>query len=72
MQQVASRAQQADVGHFEFRTTLTHVHVRATSKSIGMPELAAVMRKDPNLHNCVVETCGFDGQAFTAVLRIDA
>lgn len=70
MQQLAARTALQE-GHFEFKTTGTHVHVKATDKKLGMRELAAVMRKDPNLHNCVVEQCRFDADGFSALLRIE-
>lgn len=49
----------------------THVEVRATDKALGMRELLQVMQSDPNLHNCVVQQCAFDGEFFTATLRIE-
>jgi len=59
----------AQSGQFVFQASKTHVDVRATG-GLGMRELAAAMQADPNLHKCVVETCGFDGESFTARLRI--
>ena len=56
---------------FTFKATGTHVQVRATSRALGMKELVATMKREPRLHNCVIEQCGFDGDAFTATLRIE-
>ena len=60
----------AQAGQFVFQASKTHVDVRATDRRLGMRELAAAMQADPNLHKCVVETCGIVGEAFTARLRI--
>lgn len=56
---------------FVLRASKTHVEVQATDKALGMPELLQVMKSDPNLHNCVIQQCGFDGELFSAVLRIE-
>ena len=65
----ASQAQ-APTGSLVFKATKTHVEVVATSKAVGMKELAEAMQRDPKLHNCVIEQCRFDEQGFSALLRI--
>lgn len=56
---------------FTFKASKTHVQVRATSKALGLRELMATMKSEPRLHNCVIEQCAFDGDAFTATLRLE-
>lgn len=56
---------------FTFKASRTHVEVRATDKALGMRELVATMRREPLLHNCVIEQCAFDGDTFTATLRME-
>ena len=56
---------------FTMKATRTHVQVRATAPSLGMRELMATMKREPLLHNCVIEQCAFDGDCFTATLRIE-
>ena len=56
---------------FTMKATKTHVQVRATDRSLGMKDLMATMRREPLLHNCVIEQCAFDGDCFTATLRIE-
>ena len=56
---------------FTFKATKTHVQVRATDRRLGMKELTATMKSEPLLHNCVIEQCAFDGELFTATLRIE-
>ena len=55
---------------FTFKATKTHVQVKATDRSLGLKELMATMKSEPLLHNCVIEQCAFDGDSFTATLRI--
>ena len=56
---------------FTLKATATHVQVRANHRSLGMKDLVATMRREPLLHNCVIEQCAFDGDCFTATLRIE-
>ena len=56
---------------FTFKATGTHVQVRGTSRALGLKELMATMKTEPRLHNCVIEQCAFDGDAFTATLRLE-
>ncbi|HJQ93997.1 MAG TPA: hypothetical protein VJ874_06930 [Candidatus Thermoplasmatota archaeon] len=56
---------------FTMQATKTHVQVRATHRALGMKDLAATMKREPLLHNCVIEQCAFDGDRFTATLRIE-
>ena len=56
---------------FTFKASKTHVQVRATDKALGMRDLVATMGREPLLHNCVIEQCAFDGDCFTATLRIE-
>jgi hypothetical protein len=56
---------------FALKATATHVQVRATHRSLGMTDLVATMKREPLLHNCVIEQCAFDGDCFTATLRIE-
>lgn len=70
---VAPRAAQppAVAPRFVFQASGNHVKVQATDRSLGMGELVASMRADPKLHNCVIEQCAFDGELFTALLRVE-
>ena len=54
---------------FQFRGT--HVEAVASDGRLGMPQLMEAMQQDPKLHNCVIEQCAFDGDAFTATLRVE-
>jgi len=56
---------------FTLKATATHVQVRANHRSLGMKDLVATMKREPLLHNCVIEQCAFDGDCFTATLRIE-
>ena len=56
---------------FTLKATKTHVQVRANDPSLGMKDLMATMKREPLLHNCVIEQCAFDGDCFTATLRIE-
>ena len=56
---------------FTFKASKTHVQVRATDKALGMKDLVATMKREPLLHNCVIEQCAFDGDTFTATLRLE-
>lgn len=56
---------------FTMKASRTHVQVRATHRSLGMKDLMATMKREPLLHNCVIEQCAFDGDCFTATLRIE-
>jgi hypothetical protein len=56
---------------FVFQAQGQHVKVQATHRSLGMAELSAAMQADPKLHNCVIEQCAFDGEIFTALLRLE-
>lgn len=56
---------------FVLQASRTHVEVRATHKALGMRELLQVMASDPNLKGCAIERCGFDGELFSATLRIE-
>ena len=56
---------------FVLKASRTHVEVRATHKALGMRELLQVMASDPNLRGCAIERCGFDGEMFSATLRIE-
>jgi hypothetical protein len=67
---LAAAAQQASPA-FTFKATGTHVQVRATDRALGMKDLVATMRREPLLHNCVIEQCAFDGDCFTATLRVE-
>lgn len=69
--QVAASAPATQAVPFVVKAGKTHVDVRATDKALGMRELLEVMRADPNLAKCAIESCAFDGQFFTARLRIE-
>lgn len=56
---------------FTMKATKTHVQVRATDPALGMKDLLTTMKREPLLHNCVIEQCAFDGDCFTATLRIE-
>lgn len=56
---------------FVMQASRTHVEVRATHRALGMRELLQVMASDPNLQGCAIERCGFDGDLFSATLRIE-
>ncbi|MEA3137046.1 MAG: hypothetical protein QOJ26_1816 [Thermoplasmata archaeon] len=56
---------------FTFKAAGSHVTVRATDRALGLKELVATMKTEPRLHNCVIEQCAFDGDAFTATLRLE-
>ena len=56
---------------FTMKASKTHVQVRATHPTLGMKDLMATMKREPLLHNCVIEQCAFDGDAFTATLRLE-
>lgn len=56
---------------FTIQASRTHVSVKATHPSLGIKELMATMKTEPRLHNCVIEQCAFDGDSFTATLRIE-
>ncbi|HUR24682.1 MAG TPA: hypothetical protein VM327_01540 [Candidatus Thermoplasmatota archaeon] len=56
---------------FTMKASRTHVEVRATGPMLGMKDLMATMKREPLLHNCVIEQCAFDGDCFTATLRIE-
>jgi hypothetical protein len=56
---------------FTIKASGNHVNVRATDRTLGLKELMATMKSEPKLHNCVIEQCAFDGDAFTATLRIE-
>jgi hypothetical protein len=47
----------------------THVEVVGTDPALGMPQLLALMQSDARLAGCSIESCGYDGQRFTARLR---
>ncbi|MFA5944788.1 MAG: hypothetical protein WC876_10020 [Candidatus Thermoplasmatota archaeon] len=66
----AQPATPAVVPTFTFKATKSHVQVRANSPVLGMKDLMATLKTDPKLHNCVIEQCAFDGDSFTATLRI--
>jgi hypothetical protein len=72
-QLVAAPAAQTAVksAPFVLKASKTHVDVQATDRALGMRELLQVMKTDPNLHNCVIQQCGFDGDLFSATLRIE-
>ncbi|MHB1261540.1 MAG: hypothetical protein ACYC2H_07470 [Thermoplasmatota archaeon] len=56
---------------FTIQASKTHVTVKATDRALGLRELLATMKTEPRLHNCVIEQCAFDGDCFTATLRIE-
>lgn len=62
---------QQETAAFTFKATKSHVQVRANSPALGMKELVAAMKREPLLHNCIIEQCAFDGDSFTATLRIE-
>jgi hypothetical protein len=63
--------QQAPAPRFVFQAQGGHVKVQATDRALGMAQLVATMKADPKLHNCVIEQCAFDGELFTALLRVE-
>jgi hypothetical protein len=66
-----SAALQQEAPAFTFKATKSHVQVRANSPALGMRELMVAMKREPLLHNCIIEQCAFDGDCFTATLRIE-
>lgn len=56
---------------FVFQANDGHVKVTASDRRLGMPQLMEAMARDPKLHNCVIEQCAFDGDLFTARLRLE-
>lgn len=56
---------------FTFQASRSHVKVRANGPTLGMKELMDAMKREPLLHNCIIEQCAFDGDSFTATLRIE-
>jgi hypothetical protein len=67
----AQTAQPASQPAFTFKATGTHVTVKATHRALGLKELMTTMKTEPRLHNCVIEQCAFDGDSFTATLRLE-
>jgi hypothetical protein len=56
---------------FTFQASQTHVKVLSNSPALGMKDLMTAMKREPLLHNCIIEQCAFDGDSFTATLRIE-
>ena len=67
----ATVQQAAPAPAFTFKASKSHVQVRANSPALGMKDLMVAMKREPLLHNCIIEQCAFDGDSFTATLRID-
>jgi hypothetical protein len=65
----ASSRAVAAAGAFTVKAGPTHVEVVGTDPALGMPQRLALMQSDARLTGCTIESCGFDGERFTARLR---